>query len=99
MICPKCGCPDSIVVDSRKHQSYVNRRRDCCNCSFRFYTIELAELDEKNLTRIRTIMKHNSNPRTFEKALHQMYMKCFHFSQYMKQKGLKDDENRTSTAE
>lgn len=99
MICPKCGCPDSIVVDSRKHETYINRRRDCCNCSFRFFTVELAELDEKNLTRIRTIMKNNSTPRTFEKALLQMYMKCFQRREYYKKKGLKDDENGTSTAE
>ena len=98
MICPKCGCPDSIVVDSRKHESYINRRRDCCNCSFRFFTVELAELDEKNLTRIRTIMKNNSKPRTFEKALLQMYMKCFQRREYYKEKGLKENENGTSTA-
>ena len=98
MICPKCGCPDSIVVDSRKHESYINRRRDCCNCSFRFFTVEVAELDEKNLTRIKTIMKHNSKPRTFENAFLQMYMKCFQRRKYY-EKGTKDNENGTSKIE
>ena len=99
MICPKCGCSDSIVIDSRKHEAYNNRRRECNECGFVFRTIEITEINEKNINRLKTIMKQNEKPRQFEKVLHWAYMKYFHRREFYKKKGLKENENGTSTAE
>ena len=43
MICPKCGCLRSKVVDSRVVAGgrHVRRRRRCLKCSERFTTKEL----------------------------------------------------------
>lgn len=45
MHCPKCGCEDSKVVDSRPSESNdaIRRRRECTNCGFRFTTYERRE--------------------------------------------------------
>lgn len=99
MNCPKCGCSDSVVTDSRKHSAYTNRRRECCGCGFRFLTVEIAELNEMNFARIETIMKWNSKPRDYSKIVDLMYMKCFRFSQYRKMKGLKSNDDGSTTAE
>lgn len=99
MNCPKCGCSDSLVVDSRKHSYYINRRRECLGCGFRFLTVEIAELNEMNFSRIETIMKWNSKPRDYSKIVDLMYMKCFRFSQYRKMKGLKPNEDGSSKTE
>jgi transcriptional repressor NrdR len=42
MRCPKCGCSDDKVIDSRtvKEGSGVRRRRECLHCSCRFTTLE-----------------------------------------------------------
>ncbi len=42
MRCPKCGCLDDKVIDSRavKEGSGVRRRRECLSCSYRYTTIE-----------------------------------------------------------
>ena len=42
MRCPKCGCSDDKVIDSRSLQdgSGVRRRRECTQCQYRFTTIE-----------------------------------------------------------
>jgi len=42
MRCPKCGCLEDKVIDSRavKDGAGVRRRRECLNCAFRFTTIE-----------------------------------------------------------
>ena len=101
MNCPKCGCPDSEVVDSRKHPSYTNRRRDCCKCGFRFLTVEIAELNEMNFSRIETIMKRNSKPRQYQRIVGLMYLKCFHRSRYYRNKNerIELNEDGSSTAE
>ena len=49
MRCPRCGCQDDKVLDSRstKEGAGVRRRRECLNCGHRFTTDEeiiLAEL-------------------------------------------------------
>lgn len=45
MRCPKCGCEDLKVVDSRPSESNdaIRRRRECGECGFRFTTYERRE--------------------------------------------------------
>jgi len=42
MKCPRCGCLEDKVIDSRmsKERSSVRRRRECIECSYRFTTLE-----------------------------------------------------------
>ena len=43
--CPKCGCTESKVVDSRPSESNdaIRRRRECVKCGTRFTTYERRE--------------------------------------------------------
>lgn len=45
MKCPKCGCEDSKVVDSRGTDdgARIRRRRECLKCAYRFTTYEIIE--------------------------------------------------------
>lgn len=45
MRCPKCGCEESKVIDSRpsENNDAIRRRRECTACSFRFTTYERRE--------------------------------------------------------
>ncbi len=45
MRCPKCGCEESKVVDSRPSESAdaIRRRRECIKCGCRFTTYERRE--------------------------------------------------------
>src|SRR5215470_1799132 len=45
MRCPKCGCQDDKVVDSRasREGATIRRRRECVGCGFRFTTYEEIE--------------------------------------------------------
>ncbi|MEE8703673.1 MAG: transcriptional regulator NrdR [Olsenella sp.] len=45
MRCPKCGCEESKVVDSRPSEGNdaIRRRRECSRCGFRFTTYERKE--------------------------------------------------------
>lgn len=45
MRCPKCGCLDDKVVDSRESRggSTIRRRRECIRCKHRFTTYEEIE--------------------------------------------------------
>lgn len=45
MRCPKCGCEESKVVDSRPSESNdaIRRRRECAKCGFRYTTYERCE--------------------------------------------------------
>lgn len=45
MRCPKCGCEESKVVDSRpaENNDSIRRRRECIDCGFRFTTYERRE--------------------------------------------------------
>jgi transcriptional repressor NrdR len=42
MQCPKCGCQDDKVIDSRasREGATIRRRRQCIGCGFRFTTYE-----------------------------------------------------------
>src|SRR6266508_3926012 len=45
MRCPKCGCQDDKVVDSRgsREGATIRRRRECLKCAHRFTTYEEIE--------------------------------------------------------
>src|SRR5687768_16476346 len=45
MRCPKCGCQDDKVIDSRasREGSTIRRRRECIACHHRFTTYEEIE--------------------------------------------------------
>jgi transcriptional repressor NrdR len=45
MRCPKCGCQDDKVVDSRgsREGARIRRRRECIGCGYRFTTYEEIE--------------------------------------------------------
>jgi len=45
MRCPKCGCQDDKVIDSRasREGATIRRRRQCTACGFRFTTYEEVE--------------------------------------------------------
>ena len=45
MRCPKCGCQDDKVIDSRasREGATIRRRRECIACNFRFTTYEEIE--------------------------------------------------------
>jgi transcriptional repressor NrdR len=45
MRCPKCGCQDDKVVDSRasREGATIRRRRECLSCAYRFTTYEEVE--------------------------------------------------------
>jgi transcriptional repressor NrdR len=45
MRCPKCGCQDDKVVDSRasREGATIRRRRECIACAHRFTTYEEVE--------------------------------------------------------
>lgn len=45
MRCPRCGCEESKVVDSRPSDNHVaiRRRRECTRCGTRFTTYERRE--------------------------------------------------------
>lgn len=45
MRCPKCGCIEDKVIDSRSSRdgSTIRRRRECIKCSHRFTTYEEVE--------------------------------------------------------
>ena len=45
MRCPKCGCQDDKVIDSRasREGATIRRRRQCLGCSYRYTTYEEIE--------------------------------------------------------
>jgi transcriptional repressor NrdR len=45
MRCPKCGCQDDKVIDSRasREGATIRRRRQCSACNYRFTTYEEIE--------------------------------------------------------
>jgi transcriptional repressor NrdR len=45
MRCPKCGCSDDKVIDSRasREGATIRRRRECLSCGHRFTTYEEVE--------------------------------------------------------
>ncbi len=45
MHCPKCGCAETRVIDSRSQEATnaIKRRRMCAACGYRFTTFERCE--------------------------------------------------------
>lgn len=45
MRCPKCGCQDDKVIDSRasREGTAIRRRRECTKCEHRYTTYEIIE--------------------------------------------------------
>ena len=45
MRCPRCGCVESKVIDSRASENFetIRRRRECESCGYRFTTYERLE--------------------------------------------------------
>ncbi|HNR70873.1 MAG TPA: transcriptional regulator NrdR [Verrucomicrobiota bacterium] len=63
MRCPKCGCQDDKVIDSRasREGATIRRRRECVACGFRFTTYE--EIEQAGLM----VIKHDKRREEFSK--------------------------------
>jgi transcriptional repressor NrdR len=63
MRCPKCGCQDDKVVDSRasREGATIRRRRECISCGNRFTTYE--EVERENLM----VLKRDGRREEFSK--------------------------------
>ncbi|SRR6266404_2783611 len=63
MRCPKCGCQDDKVIDSRasKEGATIRRRRQCLACGFRFTTYE--EIERAGIV----VLKHDGRREEFSK--------------------------------
>jgi len=87
MKCPKCGVDDQqkILSTRRRSSDYILRRRECV-CGHRFNSVEIIELNEKNLKVIEREMIRNCKPRAFEKIVHDMYMNVFDHYRYLQQR-------------
>lgn len=49
MVCPKCGSDQLTVIDTRRKNGTVWRRRGCISCGNRFNTLEVEENRLKKL--------------------------------------------------
>jgi transcriptional repressor NrdR len=58
MRCPKCGCQDDKVIDSRasREGATIRRRRECSKCGHRFTTYE--EIERENLMVLKRDGRH-----------------------------------------
>src|SRR6516164_8340489 len=63
MRCPKCGCQDDKVIDSRasREGATIRRRRECTACTHRFTTYE--EVEREGLM----VLKHDGRREEFSK--------------------------------
>ncbi|HOX56120.1 MAG TPA: transcriptional regulator NrdR [Candidatus Paceibacterota bacterium] len=63
MRCPKCGCQDDKVIDSRasREGATIRRRRECIACGHRFTTYE--EIEQSGLL----VLKHDGRREEFSK--------------------------------
>jgi len=63
MRCPKCGCQDDKVIDSRasREGATIRRRRQCIGCGYRFTTYE--EIERTGLV----VLKHDGRREEFSK--------------------------------
>ena len=61
MRCPKCGCQDDKVVDSRasREGATIRRRRECIGCNHRFTTYE--EIEREGLMVLKRDGRHEVN--------------------------------------
>lgn len=61
MLCPKCFNDKNSCFDSRKDIDVVIRRRTCCNCGYRWVTIEIDEDLYKSILESRQNNVHTEN--------------------------------------
>ena len=63
MRCPKCGCQDDKVIDSRasREGATIRRRRECVACGYRFTTYE--EIERGGLV----VLKHDGRREEFSR--------------------------------
>ena len=63
MRCPKCGCQDDKVIDSRSSRegATIRRRRECIACTYRYTTYE--EIERAGLV----VMKRDDRREEFSK--------------------------------
>src|SRR5262249_9111396 len=63
MRCPKCGCQDDKVIDSRasREGATIRRRRQCVTCGHRFTTYE--EIERGGLL----VLKHDGRREEFSR--------------------------------
>ena len=74
MRCPKCGCQDDKVVDSRasREGATIRRRRECTGCGHRFTTYE--EIEREGLMVLKRDGRHEEFSR--EKLLSGIKKAC-----------------------
>ena len=74
MRCPKCGCQDDKVIDSRasREGATIRRRRECAGCAHRFTTYE--ELEHEGLMVLKRDGRHEEFSR--EKLLSGIRKAC-----------------------
>ena len=65
MRCPKCGCQDDKVIDSRasREGATIRRRRECISWGFRFTTYEEIEKPSRLM-----VLKRDGRHEEFSKA-------------------------------
>ena len=55
MKCPVCGCEHSVVIETRRHEDdVIRRRRKCGECQFRYSTAEVQINIPISITRLVT---------------------------------------------
>ncbi|MGD1087163.1 MAG: transcriptional regulator NrdR [Verrucomicrobiota bacterium] len=74
MRCPKCGCQEDKVIDSRasREGATIRRRRECAGCGHRFTTYE--ELEHEGLMVLKRDGRHEEFSR--EKLLSGLKKAC-----------------------
>ena len=74
MRCPKCGCQEDKVIDSRasREGATIRRRRECLQCHHRFTTYE--ELEHEGLMVLKRDGRHEEFSR--EKLLSGIRKAC-----------------------
>lgn len=67
IVCPKCGCGYTLIIDSRKDDTeknlndYIRRRRVCEECDERFTTYEITKQDFNTLVQFKRLVNKMAN--------------------------------------
>ena len=75
MRCPKCGCQDDKVIDSRsvRDGSGVRRRRECTQCTHRFTTYEGIIQSELRVLKRNGVLEDFDRDKIFQGILNACY--------------------------
>ena len=75
MRCPKCGCQDDKVIDSRsvRDGSGVRRRRECTQCAHRFTTYEGIIHSELRVLKRNGVLEDFDRDKIFQGILNACY--------------------------